>query len=935
MEQTMPRTILSILLCCFFISAAKSASLKGSIIDKTDKSPLIGATIQITGTTKGVITDADGVFEFTDLKIGTYSLDIKYIGYQSQHIKEVKIDSKESNIIAIEMTPESQALGEVMVVAQAKKSTEAALISLTRNSLIVQSGVSAQQIRRTQDRDASEVIRRIPGISIIDDKFVMIRGLSQRYNNVWINGSSVPSSEADSRAFSFDIIPSSQLDNMMIVKSPSPEYPSDFSGGFILIQTKDVPSSNSASITLGGSFNDQTHGENFLSSKGSSTDFLGFDNGMRMVNGGINGSLKGFDNYDGTSLLNNGFNNDWTIRSQRPLTDLNLNANMSHCWNLNENTFSLMTALNYSSSYKSYTDMENSLFGAYDKSNDRSNYLRHSIDNQYNYNVRIGGMANITYIPRRGNERYEWKNIFNQLGKSRYTERTGTNAQNDNEKSAEYFYSSRSTFNSQLSGKYTFETYKWNWNIGYAYANRNMPDRRRYVLNDKLEANVIGLTSGNDINREFTKLNENIYSAGLNYERTFSVGSISPTLKAGGFGEYRTRKYLTRNFIYNWNNNFNNLPDGFRYTDLAKELSNESNYGVDKFYLLEDVKWRNNYRGNNLLGAGYVSANIPLGKLDVYAGFRFEHNRMELISNTRDYEKSEQSTFYTNDDLFPSVNTVYKLNDKHQLRLSYGRSVNRPEFREVSSSVYYDFDLASDVQGNTELKSCYVNNVDFRYEWYPSKGEQISIAAFYKGFNNPIEWTYTVTGGTDLTYSYQNAKGAKNYGLELDIRKNLDFIGLPAFSFNFNGSLIHSRVDFEEGSREKNRPMQGQSPYLINTGIFYNGKKEVFSLGLLYNRIGKRIIGVGRSVGTTGGDDTANIPNSYEMPRNSIDLSASLKLSNHWDVKATVRDLLAEKVTFEQATDAIHQDGTQSTIQEITKQYKPGRTINLNISYSF
>ena len=930
----MQRTILVLILFCLFIPVTNAASLKGSVTDKSNKEPLIGATIQIAGTANGVITDVNGIFDFGNLKAGSYSLEVKYVGYQSLLIKEVKITGKEPNVIQIEMTPESQALGEVTVVAQAKKSTEAALLTLTKNSLLVQSGISAQQIKRTQDRDASEVIRRIPGISIIDDKFVMVRGLSQRYNNVWINGSSVPSSEPDSRAFSFDIIPSSQLDNMMIVKSPSPEYPADFSGGFILIQTKDVPTSNTFSISLGSNYNDKTHGKEFLYSKGSSTDFLGFDNGFRMINGGIGGALKGIDGT-GTDLLNNGFNNDWILNSRKPLADLNFNTNMSRYWEFNGHKLALMTALNYSNNYKSFLNMENSLFGAYDKTNDKSNYLRHSTDNQYNYNVRIGGMLNLTYIPGNGNNRYEFKNIFNQLGKSRYTERTGTNAQNDKEQSAEYFYSSRTTYNGQITGTHTVGGNKWIWNAGYAYANRNIPDRRRYTLNDKLEMGTIGLTSGNDINREFTKLDEHILSAGLNYERPFKLGEFAPTVKAGIFGEYRTRKYTTRNFIYNWNNSRNTLPENFRYLNIPEELSDESNFGVDKLYLFEEVKWRNNYKGNNRLGAGYVSANLPLGKFNVYAGVRFEYNKMELIGNTRDYEKSEQSTFYTNKDLFPSINTVYKLNDKQQLRLSYGKSVNRAEFREVSSSVFYDFDLASDVQGNTELKPCYVNNIDFRYEWYPSRGEQISIAAFYKKFNQPIEWTYTVAGGTNLIYSYRNAKGANNYGLEVDIRKNLDFIGLPCFSFNFNGSLIHSRVNFEAGSREKNRPMQGQSPYLINTGIFYNSSKDNFSFGILYNRIGKRIIGVGRSVGTTGGDDTAIIPNSYEMPRNAIDLSASCKFSKHWEVKAGIRDLLAEKVTFEQMTDAMHSNGTRSIVKEVTKQYSPGRNINLNISYNF
>src|SRR5574344_610440 len=292
MEQTMQRTILVLILFCLFIPVTNAASLKGSVTDKGNKEPLIGATIQIAGTANGVITDVNGIFDFGNLKAGSYSLEVKYVGYQSLLIKEVKITGKEPNVIQIEMTPESQALGEVTVVAQAKKSTEAALLTLTKNSLLVQSGVSAQQIKRTQDSDASEVIRRIPGISIIDDKFVMVRGLSQRYNNVWINQGAVPSSEADTRAFSFDIIPSSQLDNLVIVKSAAPEYPADFSGGFILVNTKDIPQKNDFSIAIGSNINDQTHFKSFSYNRGSATDWLGFDNGLRSMQGGIHANLK-------------------------------------------------------------------------------------------------------------------------------------------------------------------------------------------------------------------------------------------------------------------------------------------------------------------------------------------------------------------------------------------------------------------------------------------------------------------------------------------------------------------------------------------------------------------------------------------------------------------------------------------------------------------
>lgn len=247
-------------------------------------------------------------------------------------------------------------------------------------------------------------------------------------------------------------------------------------------------------------------------------------------------------------------------------------------------------------------------------------------------------------------------------------------------------------------------------------------------------------------------------------------------------------------------------PKRFRYMSIPELLSNTANFGLDKLYLLEQMNMRNDYIGHNTLGAGYLVVSLPFSKLGIYAGVRFEHNNMELVSNTKDTEESHVSTYYKNNDFFPSLNANYRFDDKNQMRASYGRSINRPEFREVSSSVYYDFDLASNVQGNPLLKSCYIDNIDLRYEYYPSKSELISVAAFYKHFDSPIEWTYTVAGGTDLIYSYKNAKSANSYGIELDIKKSLDFIGLPGFSWSFNGSLIKSKVNFEKGAKKKTDP---------------------------------------------------------------------------------------------------------------------------------
>lgn len=968
------RGIIGLGLLAAGITPMWAQDIKGVVIDQKSKETLIGAVItavpgngskNATQEKDGIkaVTDIDGNFSLLNLKDGTYTLYIKYVGYKTQKIDGVQLkggkridrkaivsskdtssknDASEKALLTIALQPDEQQLNEVTVTAVERRNTDAAMIQVAKNSPVIVSNVSAQEISRTQDTNAGEVIRRVPGVSLIDDKFVMVRGLSQRYNNVWVNGGAVPSSEADSRAFSFDIIPSSQIDNLTIVKSPTAEYPADYSGGFIIVNTKEIPAENSFNIAVGGNWNTSSAFQNFSYSKGSGTDFLGFDNGLRNLNGGIHAALNPQLDANGkpvgdyaTSLLGNGLNNDWLVKNRKPLGDLKLAASLNRRWMLGGRTLGMLAALNYTNEYRTYENMENNLYGIYDAANDKPNYLRHSVDDQYNNNVRLGAMLNFTFLSKDGNHKYQLKNIFNQLATSRYTWRDGVSAQSNLERSAEYYYRSRTTYNGQLTGKHTFTSDALDWSIGYAYANRHLPDRRRYLIDDALETGVYALSTGNDISREWTQLDEHILSLGVNDKHHFKFGNFEPDLKVGAYGEYRSREYQTRNFIYNWNVSANNMPSGFRHSDIPTLLSSEANMGYDKLYLLEEKQMRNNYRGHNTLGAGYLAMSLPFGKLGIHAGVRFEHNDMELISNSRDYEKSESSRHYKTDDVFPSLNTTYKISDQHQVRLSYGRSINRPEFREVSSSVYYDFDLASNVQGNTELKNCYVDNLDLRYEWYPSRGELISLAVFYKHFESPIEWTYTVAGGTDLIYSYKNAKSANNYGVELDIRKNLGFIGLKDFSWSFNGALIKSKVQFEKGSKEENRPMQGQSPYLINTGIFYKNEPLKMDIALLYNRIGKRIIGVGRSEGSTGDDSNSRVPHSYEMPRNTIDFSLAKKFGNHLELKFNVRDLLAEKIYYKQFADVTYSDGSKKEVEEIARCYKPGRNIGLQAIYKF
>lgn len=910
--------LLSIAVLAMTTLASQAGIVKGRVLDKSTNEPLIGATVKSEETNTGAATNIDGNFAFS-LMEGTQKISVSYIGYVDTCIVVNVLPENGVTELAILMTPNVTSLSEVVVTMVARKDTETAMIEEEKNSDVVQTGVSAQQIAKTQDKDASEVIRRVPGISIIDDKFVMVRGLSQRYNNVWLNGSAVPSSEADSRAFSFDIIPSSQLDNIVIVKSPAPEYPSDFTGGFVLVRTKYQPTKSGLDISLGTSVNDMTHFHDFKYYKG----------GGQYYNGQFSSPLLSYPGYyNRIDILGNGFNNDWKVYTRKPLGDLKLNASYSSKWLFESvGTLGLLTSLNFSDAYHTLANMENSLYGPYDVANGTPVFLRKATDNQYSHDTKVGALLNLSFMPRNNDHRYEWKTLYNRILKNRYSDREGFNAQPDNIREMEYYYSTRNTLNTQFTGRHEFTSVSlWDWSAGYAYSDRDTPDRRLIQETDRTD-NRMGIYR---ISREFTRLREHTASLNTNYRHELTLGIFAPVVKAGLYAEYRGRTYDVREFQYGWQPS-NSLPDGFLFSDdISGSVLIPENYGPDKLYMYENVNFLNSYKASSRQMSGYLGVSMPYKALTVYGGVRYEYMDQLLRMNTRQSEVSLQDTHYYYKDLFPSVNVNYKFNEEHQMRAAYGRTTNRPEFRELAPTVYYDFDLGSSVMGNYALKAAYIWNLDLRYEWYPSKGEIVSVALFHKKFTNPIEWTYTVAGGTDLIYSYINAKGANNYGIEIDIRKNLGFVGLQDFSLSFNGSFIKSKVAFD-GGNDIDRPMQGQSPYLINVGLFYN--RSEWSAAVLYNVIGKRIVGVGNKYGI-GADGTArNIPNSYEMPRNSLDLSFGKKFG-HWEVKASVRDVLAERYLFKQIEEVIVLDKTRR-VEETTRTFKPGRNVNLSITYSF
>jgi TonB-dependent receptor len=397
-------------------------------------------------------------------------------------------------------------------------------------------------------------------------------------------------------------------------------------------------------------------------------------------------------------------------------------------------------------------------------------------------------------------------------------------------------------------------------------------------------------------------------------------------LKVGAFYENKDRKFDARNlgFVRANSNQFNvgTLP----IDQIFAQQNINSTNGVK---IDEQTNASDSYTASNNQIALYASGNYSFTKkLNIIAGLRMEKNVQKL--NSFDISKNAPVN-YNRDitDFLPSANLTYNFTEKSLLRLAYGRTLNRPEFREIAPFSFYDFVNNRVVQGNSDIQNAQIDNLDFRYEFYPTPSEIISIAAFYKKFKNPIEVVFEGTGNNDI--SFENAESAFSTGIEIELRKSLDKISSSPFvnklNLVFNGAFIYSRVKFNANTinQSDNRPLQGQSPYIINAGINYNDNKNNTQVSILFNVIGKRIFAVGNSF-------AAGYPDWYEMPRNVLDLTFSKEVYKNLIVKGGITDILNNK-------NLILQDGNKdsnfdSSADQTIQSFSPGRVYSLGVVYT-
>ncbi|MDR1878831.1 MAG: TonB-dependent receptor [Bacteroidales bacterium] len=917
-------SVFILLLICTTALFAQKGVLKGKITDKETNEPLAGASVRIAGSTMGTVANEDGEYELS-LSEGSYDISFSYISFAPLGFQKVRIQKGKTTQLNAAL--ETLELEGVTIAGLALKNTDASVISSVKSSGSVANGISAQQISKTQDRNAAEVIRRIPGVVVTESRFVNVRGLSQRYNNVYLNNAPTPSSETDIRAFAFDVLPGSQIENMLIMKSPMANTPADFSGGFIKILTKNRLENNEFSFSYAPGYNLGNISRRQHTYKGSSTDWLGFDNGTRKLPS--NFPLK-YNDYapakrsDYTQMLNQ----NWELSEKTPLPEHRFSTVLSTRIHAKRVSVGNFTALNYSNSHQMY-DMFNARYGIYSAKEDHSVFSKQYNDTVYNTESRLSALHNWVLLFRNG-DKMEWCNFFNQSGRKRTTLRSGMDYGNEYEvMERELYYSSRTTYSGQLNGEHHFRknTQQLTWGVCYSFASKQEPDRKIIVSrkNNSIGNPYYGqyYTDGNDIKRNFQNLREHIVFLNTNYEVNPNFERFKPTISSGLSLEYRSRDFAARNFTYTYGNNKKD-PD-YPYLPYYEIVSEQYLYSGGTS-LSEKTNKSDSYDILQFLPSAYISVKIPFAKKwETYIGLRYENNIFTLNGYESDGMRPVK-IHELQDDFYPSANLIYNINRQHLLRACYGRSINRPEFRELAPYVYYDFDLFANFEGNPNLKNAYIQNFDLRYEYYPSSTETISLGLFYKFFKNPIEITYFYTGG-QLQYSFDNAKSARNAGIEVEVKVNLQFMGLKDFSLVANAAFINSKIHFDEDEPAQDRAMQGQSPFLVNAALFFQKEEWGLNACLQYNITGKRIVVLGES----NQDPAQYIPDTYEMPRNMLDFSISKTIGKHVELSLGMKDILNQKVVFKQFP-TIQENGTTSKREQITRSFSPGQVISLGVS---
>ncbi len=881
--------VVAVIFCSAAAVSAQTGTLDGHITDADTGDDLIGVDVVLVGSGKAVQTDLDGRFAFTDLVAGTYNLKIAYLGYAPQDVKLIQVNPGRPTTVAIRLeAAEAFTTDDLVITADRILTTESAVLAERKEAIVIGDAISAAQISQSPDGTSSDALKRVIGLSIVDDKYVFVRGVTDRYNGTELNGVAVTSTDTDTdrKSFSFDMIPANLLANTVVVKTATPDLPGDFSGGLVQVSTLEFPDQRSLRWNWSVGMNDLTTTHDFWSSTGGGRDWLGEDDGTRALPGGL-------ANND----LARALPNTWEPRRGRAPFDKSLGFSYGDRWQWGDRELGLISALSYKTGFSTeeYTDHPYSQLVVDMPDPIEDIVLEDSPWNmkgrRYESSLLIGGLANLNLrlSPR---HKLSLKTNASRSAKEKVQFMAGDDESAGPTTRQTIVWNQRKLWLAQFGGEHSFTDveqapgFDWNWHRSSSTAAE--PDRKH--LEYSLTADESYTQKENY--RTWSSLTEDSDGGALNAHLPLLGGEF----KAGAGLESRERDYG----IDAWAAD----PSAISAANAgitqwgAGSIFIPENFGPDRFRFVPLTVFTGTYHGTQELRTWYAMFDRPLqtGPLDLRltGGVRWEDSDQKVSTLPELGVTEPVVSRIDKRDALPSGNLTWRANDRLNLRLGYYASVNRPEFREMSDVLYLDFSTFQNVKGNPRLKRATVDNYDVRLEFFPQQGEVVAASWFRKTFTDAIEDSL-YSSPERFVRTWVNSPQGTNEGYELEYHRSLGCFweALAPFDLLVNYTHVTSAIKYDEVYTDelgnivripRERIMQGQSPWSLNLSLAWKQPDWGTGASLLLNRIARRLDAVGDSR-----DEDA-----YEESRTQLDAALSQSLGAGWKLKATAKNLLDE-----------------------------------------
>ena len=912
-EETRARTV-----------AAPPGTLRGRVLAQETRKPVAGARVYVRGAPEEATTDSDGRFSLT-LPEGQYGLAVIHSDYSTETVGELSVKRSQTTEWNVDLTPSSVTLDDFVVTAPHIQGGIASLLDERRESSSVSDVIGAEEMSRTGDSDAAGALRRVTGITVVGGKYVYVRGMGERYSSTLLNGQMIPSPEPERRVVPLDLFPTDVLESVVIQKTFSPDSPAEFGGGVVQLRTRSYPEKLTLSFKASVGYNSETTFRQAPTHHGGSLDWLGMDDGSRALPEEIRSAspIRAGDRFqaghtdEDRARFARMLTNNWTVHEATVPPSRGFGASVGNTFQLGDVPVGFVLSLFYDDDYQ-LTRRLSRRYGTSDAAEGGIQEITSFDVRSFERVVSSGG------ILVAGSEYAKGHRIKSTTLLLRITDMstdvvTGVDAEDYDIRWSRLRFVERQLLTQQVVGEQTLaDGLRLDWRYAYSEALRDEPDRREYYYRNEALAGqpadfqLSGRPDGNV--RSWSQLEDRIHDVGADVTYTFSPFSDQEAMvKAGATRMARKRNVDTIRLTFN-----GSLPADVR-RGSPDEVFSETNIGGENGWLLNDVtQGTDAYEAEQSIHAAFLMTELPIMKsLSWMGGIRLESSDQTVstfdpFSNLTPME-ADVSAF----DWLPATTLTWRFAQDMSVRGGYGRTVSRPDFRELSQASFLDVTTGTRYFGNPDLERAVIDNYDGRWEWYFSTDELVSFGAFYKRFRSPIE--QVVAGGTDISLTWNNAEAATNAGIEVEARSRLGFASgsLEDVYGAVNVAVIRSNVELGDqaaASTSKTRPLQGQSPYVINLQLGYDDAAEEgngIQTALLYNRFGPRISEVGRF----------GLPDVYEMPNHRLDAVYSQKIGWGFRVKAKASNLLNPAITFEQA-------------DRIVQQVRLGRDVSVELSWA-